>query len=222
MYAEFDLQSGCKLGSTEASGTSLVMSYSPEGSQLLVLTAERSIVAFSLPGWKRRVLVPPSSRYNMQKAHMAVLPVGTAPMQKRPPEIIYIAITTAKRPDSPLQAKNRHCCVSAQDKAGNSVVFCQNGSTSVRCVSMAGKATAKGSKEKPGGQLKSDLKRPIVALAASHTERQSLLLLHADGALSCSVCSPSTRTMTTRWVVSVDAPRAQISQVSPLSSASFA
>ncbi|EIE25272.1 hypothetical protein COCSUDRAFT_65173 [Coccomyxa subellipsoidea C-169] len=144
VYAEFDLQSGCKLGSTEASGTSLVMSYSPEGSQLLVLTAERSIVAFSLPGWKRRVLVPPSSRYNMQKAHMAVLP----------------------------------------DKAGNSVVFCQNGSTSVRCVSMAGKATAKGSKEKPGGQLKSDLKRPIVALAASHTERQSLLLLHADALIA--------------------------------------
>ena len=82
VYAEFDLQSGCKIGSTEASGTALNMSYSPEGSQLLVLTAERSVLAFALPGWKRRVLVPPSSRYNMQRAHMAVLPVGTASTSK--------------------------------------------------------------------------------------------------------------------------------------------
>ena len=77
VYAELDLQSGCKIGSTEASGTALNMSYSPEGSQLLVLTAERSVLAFALPGWKRRVLVPASSRYNMQRAHMAILPVGS-------------------------------------------------------------------------------------------------------------------------------------------------
>lgn len=76
VYSEFDLQSGCKLGSTEAAGTALTMCYSPEGSQLLVLTAERSVLAFTLPAWKRQVLVPPSSRYNMQKAHMALLPVG--------------------------------------------------------------------------------------------------------------------------------------------------
>lgn len=75
------------------------------------------------------------------------------------------------------------------------------------------KAAAKGSKDKPGGQLKSDLKKPIVALAANHTERQSLLLLYADGALACSVCSPSTRTMSTRWILSPDAPRSQITEV---------
>lgn len=66
------------MGSTEASGTALKMMYNTEGSQLLVLTAERSIVAFALPGWKRRVLVLPSSRYNMQNAHMALVPVGVA------------------------------------------------------------------------------------------------------------------------------------------------
>ena len=92
-------------------------------------------------------------------------------------------------------------------------MFCQNGSTSVRCASMAMKASAKGTKDKPGGQLKSDVKKPIVALAANHTERQSLLLLYADGALSCSVCSPSTRTMATRWILSLDAPRSQITEV---------
>ena len=29
-------------------------------------------MAFSLPTWKRRVLLPASSRYNLQDAHMAV------------------------------------------------------------------------------------------------------------------------------------------------------
>ena len=32
-------------------------------------------MAFSLPAWKRRVLLPASSRYNFSDAHMAVVGV---------------------------------------------------------------------------------------------------------------------------------------------------
>ena len=39
LYAEFDIYSGCKLGSTEAAGTALTMVYSADGTQLYVLTA---------------------------------------------------------------------------------------------------------------------------------------------------------------------------------------
>ena len=39
LYAEFDIYSGCKLGSTEAAGTALTMVYSSDGTQLYVLTA---------------------------------------------------------------------------------------------------------------------------------------------------------------------------------------
>lgn len=101
----------------------------------------------------------------------------------------------------------------AQDKVGGSVVFCQNGSTSVRCVQLAAHAAAKGGKDKPGGQLKSDTKKPILALAANHTERHLLLLLYADGTLACCMCSPSTRTMSTRWTLPLEVSRLNIAQV---------
>ena len=39
LYAEFDIYSGCKLGSTEAAGTALTMVYSSDGTQIYVLTA---------------------------------------------------------------------------------------------------------------------------------------------------------------------------------------
>lgn len=116
LYAEFDIYSGCKLGSTEAAGTALIMVYSSDGTQLYVLTAvsitqircrsmlgfldfesrvltamanslthadtaachclqDRSLFTLSLPLWKRKVLLPPHKRYNMQKAHLALLGV---------------------------------------------------------------------------------------------------------------------------------------------------
>ena len=43
LYAEFDMYSGCKLGSTEAAGNALNMVYSSDGSQLFVLTAVRTL-----------------------------------------------------------------------------------------------------------------------------------------------------------------------------------
>ena len=111
LYAEFDLYSGCKLSSTEATGTALTMVYSMDGTQLYVLTAvsttrltrlfcvhlslcglqripfhersvsschfvqDRSLFTLSLPSWKKKVLLPPHKRYNMQKAHLALLGV---------------------------------------------------------------------------------------------------------------------------------------------------
>ena len=44
LYAEFDMYSGCKLGSTEAAGNALNMVYSSDGSQLYILTAVRTWV----------------------------------------------------------------------------------------------------------------------------------------------------------------------------------
>jgi hypothetical protein len=42
LYAEFDIYSGCKLGSAEVSGTALSMVYSSDGTQIFVLTAVSS------------------------------------------------------------------------------------------------------------------------------------------------------------------------------------
>ena len=113
LYAEFDMYSGCKLGSDEAAGNALNMVYSSDGSQLYVLTAvrtwalcthytwcsmqnqpanasnapacmlsdcqisvqDRGLFTLSLPSWKRKVLLPPHKRYNMQKAHLVLLGV---------------------------------------------------------------------------------------------------------------------------------------------------
>ena len=43
LYAEFDMYSGCKLGSAEAAGNALNMVYSSDGRQLYVLTAVRTL-----------------------------------------------------------------------------------------------------------------------------------------------------------------------------------
>lgn len=86
----------------------------------------------------------------------------------------------------------------------------------VRCVQLAATAATKGSKDKPGGQLKSDNKKPIVALAAHHADRQSLLVLYADGTLSSFLCSLFNRTMTTQWTLPVEGPRSQITKVASL------
>ena len=42
IYANFDIYSGCKLGSAEVAGTALSMVYSSDGTQLYVLTAVSS------------------------------------------------------------------------------------------------------------------------------------------------------------------------------------
>ena len=109
LYAEFDMYSGCKLGSAEAAGNALNMVYSSDGSQLCVLTAvgtwalcndcewcfsasacestlsccqvlvqDRGLFTLSLPSLKRKVLLPPHKRYNMQKAHLVLLGVRLA------------------------------------------------------------------------------------------------------------------------------------------------
>ncbi|CAK0749293.1 hypothetical protein CVIRNUC_001899 [Coccomyxa viridis] len=172
LYAEFDMYSGCKLGSAEAAGNALNMVYSSDGSQLYVLTADRGLFTLSLPSWKRKVLLPPHKRYNMQKAHLVLLGEG----------------------------------------ARAAVVFCQQGSTTLRCVQVAQLAPVKGSKEKPGGQLRTDNKKPIVALAAAPCQKLEVLVLYVDGSLSSCTCSPATRVMATRWCIAVDPGTAALHQ----------
>ncbi|CAL5222539.1 g4916 [Coccomyxa viridis] len=143
------------------------MVYSSDGTQLYVLTADRSLFTISLPSWKRKVLLPPHKRYNMQMAHLALLGEGS--------------------------------------KA--TVVFCQQGSTTVRCLQVSQLVPVKGSKEKPGGQLRTDNKKPIAALAAAPCQKLEVLVLYADGSLSSCTCNPATRTIVTRWCIAVDPAR---------------
>ena len=51
LYAEFDMYSGCKLGSAEAAGNALNMVYSSDGSQLYVLTAVRTWALCTQYAW---------------------------------------------------------------------------------------------------------------------------------------------------------------------------
>jgi hypothetical protein len=100
-----------------------------------------------------------------------------------------------------------------QHGGGISMVFCQHGSTSVRCVETKLQSAVRSSKEKQGGQLKTDIKKPIVALAAHPSERLGLLALHADGVLSCFACNIQMRSMTVRWAAEVWVTKAMIAQV---------
>ena len=93
------------------------------------------------------------------------------------------------------------------------MVFCQQGSTTLRCVQVAQLAPVKGSKEKPGGQLRTDNKKPIVALAAAPCQKLEVLVLYVDGSLSSCTCSPATRVMATRWCIAVDPGTAALHQV---------
>ena len=47
MYAEYDLLSGCKLGSTESPGGTAALCYSPDASQLYALTVVRLLTCMS-------------------------------------------------------------------------------------------------------------------------------------------------------------------------------
>ena len=100
-----------------------------------------------------------------------------------------------------------------QEGARAAVVFCQQGSTTMRCVQVAQLAPVKGSKEKPGGQLRTDNKKPIVALAAAPCQKLEVLVLYVDGSLSSCTCSPATRVMATRWCIAVDPGTAALHQV---------
>ena len=100
-----------------------------------------------------------------------------------------------------------------QEGARAAVVFCQQGSTTLRCVQVAQLAPVKGSKEKPGGQLRTDNKKPIVALAAAPCQKLEVLVLYVDGSLSSCTCSPATRVMATRWCIAVDPGTVALHQV---------
>ena len=93
------------------------------------------------------------------------------------------------------------------------MVFCQQGSTTLRCVQVSQLTPVKGSKEKPGGQLRTDNKKPIVALAAAPCQKLEVLVLYVDGSLSSCTCNPATRVMATRWCIAVDPGTAALHQV---------
>lgn len=100
-----------------------------------------------------------------------------------------------------------------QDGLKAMVIFCQQGSTTVRCLRVSQLVPVKGSKEKPGGQLRTDNKKPIVALAGAPCQKMEVLVLYADGSLSSCTCNPATRTIATRWCIAVDPARTVLDQV---------
>ncbi len=65
----------------------------------------------------------------------------------------------------------------------------------------------------PGGQLRTDNKKPIVALATAACQKLEVLVLYADGSLSSCTCNPATRTIVTRWCIAVDPARTILDQV---------
>ena len=113
----------------------------------------------------------------------------------------------------PQAGAERELSPCLQEGARAAVVFCQQGSTTLRCVQVAQLAPAKGSKEKPGGQLRTDNKKPIVALAAAPCQKLEVIVLYVDGSLSNCICSPATRVMATRWCIAVDPGAAALHQV---------
>ncbi len=100
-----------------------------------------------------------------------------------------------------------------QEGSKATVVFCQQGSTTVRCLQVSQLVPVKGSKEKPGGQLRTDNKKPIAALAAAPCQKLEVLVLYADGSLSSCTCNPATRTIVTRWCIAVDPARTVLHKV---------
>ena len=44
-------------------------------SDFQISVQDRGLFTLSLPSWKRKVLLPPHKRYNMQKAHLVLLGV---------------------------------------------------------------------------------------------------------------------------------------------------
>jgi hypothetical protein len=80
-------------------------------------------------------------------------------------------------------------------------------------VEVTARSAAKNSKEKQGGQLKSDVKKPIVALAAHPTAKLGLLVLHADGMVFCFECNLQTRSMLAQWSAEVHHQKTLITQV---------
>ena len=83
----------------------------------------------------------------------------------------------------------------------------------MRCVEVTARLTAKTSKDKQGGQLKSDIKKPIIALAAHPSERLGVLALYADGVVSCFACNLQTRSLLVRWSAETQPQKTVITQV---------
>ncbi|KAK9806672.1 hypothetical protein WJX73_006627 [Symbiochloris irregularis] len=71
---EFDLLSGCRLGGADALGVPACISYSADGSKLYCLLKERAMLVWSLPVWRRRVLLdlPSKGGKDMQHPLMAL------------------------------------------------------------------------------------------------------------------------------------------------------
>jgi hypothetical protein len=59
----------------------------------------------------------------------------------------------------------------AQDGAGAHLLFCTHGAATLRCAVLGFQGPAKGGREKQGGQLRADAKKPIVALSAHPCDR---------------------------------------------------
>ncbi|KAL3157200.1 hypothetical protein ABBQ38_001439 [Trebouxia sp. C0009 RCD-2024] len=85
LVAEYDLVSGCKLGSTEAGGTPISLAYTSDASLLVAVLQERGVIAWSPQIWKRKVLLDSSTKSSEKpwyNAHLAVTPGAQ-------PQILY-------------------------------------------------------------------------------------------------------------------------------------
>ncbi|KAK9810383.1 hypothetical protein WJX72_009786 [[Myrmecia] bisecta] len=172
MVAEYDLHSGCKLGSTDAFGVPVSLAYTSDGSNLIALLKERGVVAWNTLLWKRKVLLP----------------------------------STAKQADKPLSSA--HMAVFPGSKP--TILYCPHGATSVRMVEYAPPPPVKGAKDRQGAQLKSDGRKPIIALAA-HPQDQQLLVLYADGTLSgCMVAQG--KALVPQWTIQVEAEKVALTR----------
>lgn len=57
---------------------------------------DRSLFTLSLPSWKKKVLLPPHKRYNMQKAHLALLGVRCSTSQMGPRRLLTRIVLQAR------------------------------------------------------------------------------------------------------------------------------
>ena len=133
------------------------------------------------------MLLPASSRYNFSEAHMAVVGVRIPLKRRRSNTSPTCWIPCARLQERSCWAQRhaasaaclqcRSCirglCSPLQDGSGGHLLFCQHGAATLRCAALAFTGPAKGSREKQGGQLRADAKKPIVALVAHPCDRRA-------------------------------------------------
>lgn len=82
---EYDAISGCRQNFVDSTGTPVKLRYTPDGSQIILLTKERNINSWSTSSWKRRSLLIAEARYAKRPLVSGLLAISAGPA----PTLLY-------------------------------------------------------------------------------------------------------------------------------------